>query len=41
MQLRILDHIIIGNDKYFSFAGKGLIEEFEADFLNLMMRDTV
>ena len=41
MQLRILDHIIIGYDKYFSFAGKGLIEEFETDFLNLMLRDTV
>ena len=41
MRLRVLDHIIIGNDKYFSFAGEGLIEEYETDFLNLMLRGTV
>ena len=40
MRLRILDHIIIGDNQYFSFAGKGLIDEFEADFLNLMLRST-
>ena len=26
MQIRVLDHIIIGNNRYFSFADKGLIE---------------
>jgi len=38
MQIRVLDHIIIGNNKYFSFAGEGLIEEYELNFLNLKMR---
>lgn len=27
MQVKVLDHIIIGNNKYFSFADEGLIEE--------------
>ena len=39
-QIRILDHIIIGNNKYFSFAGEGLIEEYELDFINLRARGT-
>lgn len=39
MQIKVLDHIIIGNDKYFSFAGEGLLEEYELDFLNLKIRD--
>ena len=38
MHIKILDHVIIGNDRYFSFAGEGLIEEYELDFLNLKMR---
>ncbi|MFC1865087.1 DNA repair protein RadC, partial [Chloroflexota bacterium] len=38
MRIRVLDHIIIGNNRYFSFAGEGLIEEYELDFLNLKMR---
>ncbi len=38
MHIKVLDHIIIGNDKYFSFAGEGLIEEYELDFLNLKMK---
>lgn len=29
MQMRIYDHIIIGEDQYFSFADEGLIEEYE------------
>ena len=40
MQIKVLDHIIIGNNKYFSFAGEGLIEEYELDFLKLKMRGT-
>ncbi len=40
MRLKVLDHIIIGNDRYFSFAGAGLIEQYELDFLNLKMRGT-
>ncbi len=39
-QIRILDHLIIGNNKYFSFAGEGLIDEYELDFINLRARGT-
>jgi DNA repair protein RadC len=35
MQLKILDHIIIGNNCYFSFADRGLIEDYELLFLGL------
>ncbi len=38
MQIRVLDHIIIGNDRYYSLAGEGLIEEYELDFLNLKVK---
>ncbi len=38
MRIRVLDHVIIGDNKYFSFAGQGLIEEYELDFLNLKIR---
>jgi DNA repair protein RadC len=40
MQIRVLDHIIIGNNRYYSFAGEGLIEEYETDFLNLKATGT-
>ncbi len=36
MQLKVLDHIIIGNNRYFSFADAGLINDFE--FLYSRMR---
>jgi DNA repair protein RadC len=35
MRIRVLDHIIIGNNRYFSFAGEGLIEQYELDFLKV------
>ena len=38
MRIKVLDDIIIGNDKYFSFASEGLIEEYALDFLNLKMK---
>ncbi len=38
MRIKVLDHIIIGNDRYFSFASEGLIRKYELDFLNLKMR---
>jgi len=38
MQIRVLDHIIIGSNTYFSFASEGLIEGYEMDFLNLKIR---
>jgi DNA repair protein RadC len=40
MRIKVLDHIIIGDNKYFSFAGEGLIEEYETDFMNIMLRGT-
>jgi len=35
MQIKVLDHIIIGDNRYFSFADVGLIEEYNLDFLHL------
>lgn len=38
MKLKVLDHVIIGDNRYFSFAGAGLIEEAELAFLNMNMK---
>ena len=35
MRIRVLDHIVIGDNRFFSFAGEGLIEEYEMDYLKL------
>ncbi len=35
MQMKVLDHIIIGDNCYFSFADEGLIEKYDADFLSI------
>jgi len=35
MQLKVLDHLIIGDNRYFSFADEGLIEEYNLNFLSL------
>ena len=35
MQIKVMDHIIIGDNKYFSFADEGLIEEYNLNFLSL------
>lgn len=35
MEIKILDHIIIGDNKYFSFADAGLIEEYDLNFLSI------
>lgn len=32
IQLKVLDHIIIGNNRYFSFADQGLIDEYDLEF---------
>jgi len=34
LQISLVDHIIIGNDKRFSFADQGLIKEYERRMLN-------
>lgn len=33
--IKVLDHLIIGNDRYYSFAGTGLIAQYQAGFENL------
>jgi len=35
IQIKVPDHIIIGENRYFSFADAGLIEEYNSDFLSL------
>jgi DNA repair protein RadC len=40
MQIKVLDHLIIGENRFFSFAGEGLIEEYELDFINMKLRGT-
>ena len=39
MQIKVLDHIIIGNNRYFSFADEGLIEDYEVMYSTLTKRD--
>ena len=39
MNVKVLDHIIIGDNQYYSFAGDGLIGEYETDYLNQMLRN--
>ncbi len=36
MQIKVLDHIIIGENRYFSFADEGLIEEYNLKYLSKM-----
>jgi DNA repair protein RadC len=38
MQISVLDHIIIGDNRYFSFADQGLIQEYEHAFRSLKER---
>jgi len=34
MQIKVLDHIVIGNNRYYSFADRGLIEEYGRSFVD-------
>ena len=38
MQIKVLDHVIIGDNRYFSFAADGLIEQYELDFMGLKLK---
>lgn len=38
VQIRVLDHLIIGDNCYFSFATERLIEKYENSFLTLRMK---
>jgi DNA repair protein RadC len=40
IQIKVVDDIIIGNNTYFSFAGDGLIAQYELDFLGLKISST-
>ncbi len=40
LQIKVLDHIIIGENRFFSFAAERLIKEYETDFLNLKLTGT-
>jgi DNA repair protein RadC len=41
MQIEVLDHIIVGDNRYFSFADEGLIKEYQMDSLNLKREITL
>ena len=38
IQIKVLDHIIIGGNRFFSFADEGLIEKYDDAFLNMRIR---
>jgi DNA repair protein RadC len=38
VEIRVLDHIIFGDNRFFSFSGEGLIKQFEDDYLRLKIR---
>lgn len=41
LQIKILDHIIIGDNSHFSFNGEGLIEKYENNFLTLRIKQVL
>jgi len=41
LQIKVLDHIIIGANRYFSFADEKLITKYEDEFLDLRIRAVV
>ncbi len=38
MQIKVLDHIVIGDNRFFSFAAEGLIESYELNLFKLKMK---
>jgi DNA repair protein RadC len=38
LQIKVLDHIIIGTDSYFSFTDVGLTQKYQDSFMNLKIR---
>jgi DNA repair protein RadC len=38
VDIRVLDHLIVGDGKFYSFAGEGLIEEYEAEALRQQVK---
>jgi DNA repair protein RadC len=40
IQIKALDHVIISRDSFFSFSNEGLLDEYEAEYLDLKLRGT-
>ena len=40
MQIKVLDHIIIGDNRYYSFAGEGFIEMSETELIRLRRKES-
>jgi DNA repair protein RadC len=40
IQIKLLDHVIFGDDSFYSFSNEGLIEEYEAEYQELKLRGT-
>ncbi|MFH0847649.1 MAG: DNA repair protein RadC [Chloroflexota bacterium] len=40
MDIKVLDHLIIGDNRYYSFAGDGFIEKCELDYLAFKAKST-
>lgn len=38
LQIKVVDHIIIGANKYYSFADEGLIQKYEDNFLDMKIK---
>ncbi len=41
LQIKVLDHIIIGQDRYFSFADEGWIKKYQDSFLTLKIKNMI
>ncbi len=38
VNVRVLDHLVVGDNRFYSFAGEGLIEEYEAEATRQQMK---
>jgi DNA repair protein RadC len=38
VNIRVLDHLVIGDNRFYSFGGEGLIEEYEAEATAMKMK---
>jgi DNA repair protein RadC len=41
VRIKVLDHVVIGDNRYYSFAGHGLIDEYETGFREMKMKTTL
>ena len=39
VNVKVLDHLVIGDNRFYSFAGEGLIEEYEAEATHQKIQD--